>query len=150
MVQKSDNTAKNLLQIYYDELKIRPTIEETHRLLGLNDDSNIISIDQYAGIYRILYNAEYLDGEMSDKALEILSQTDYNNGLTKYLPSEIKVSHKYGVRQYRDDKTYQLHDCGIIYSTNPYILCVMTNGKNLEKQENIVAEISKTAYNIFK
>jgi beta-lactamase class A len=150
MIQKSDNTANRLLRLAENELQFSPNIQETYKLLGLDNESNDIFIDEYAGIFRILYNAEYLNGETSNKALEIMTKTDYNNGLTKYLPSDIKVAHKYGIRFYDDDESYHLHDCGIIYTDNPYILCVMTLGYNLEQQEELVAKISKTSYEIFR
>ncbi len=154
MIKKSDNTAKNILQLNAQKLNITPDIETTYEFLGLlkedDNNTNIISIEQYAGIFRILYNAEFLNGEMSNKALEIMSQTDYNNGLTKYKNPDLTISHKYGVRFFEGDQVHQVHDCGIIYKNNPYILCIMTNGKNKEKQENLIANIAKLSFELFK
>ncbi len=155
MIIKSDNTAVRLLNLAsIDEtINLQPSIKQTYKSLGLLSDENeadLISIDQYSGIYRILYNAEYLNGEMSNKALEIMSQTDYNNGLKRYLPSDLTVAHKYGIRYYKDSNAYQLHDCGIIYSSTPYILCIMTAGNNLEKQEETISNIARASFEIFK
>jgi len=154
MIKKSDNTAKNILQLNAQKLNITPDIETTYEFLGLlkedASNTNIISIEQYAGIFKILYNAEFLNGEMSNKALEIMSQTDYNNGLTKYKNPDLTISHKYGVRFFEGDQIHQVHDCGIIYKNNPYILCIMTNGKNKEKQENLIANIAKLSFELFK
>lgn len=155
MIKKSDNTALKLLDLAsVDEtINLQPSIKETHKTLGLlgsEENADLTSIDQFSEIYRILYNAEYLNGEMSNKALEIMSQTDYNNGLKRYLPTDLTVAHKYGIRYYKDSDAYQLHDCGIIYSSTPYILCVMTAGNNLEKQEETISNIAKTSFEIFR
>ena len=150
MIYKSDNGALALLEIAAQELKLYPTIEETHRLLGLKNNGDLILIDEYSGIFRILYNSEYLNNEMSEKALSILSKSEYHNGLTKYAPPDLQISHKYGIRYYENDKTQQLHDCGIIYTSNPYILCVMTIGENIEIQEKIISKIAQKSFEIFK
>lgn len=155
MIQQSDNTAVSLLQLASIEpsINLQPSIEETNRIIGLDNDgkeSNLITIDYYASLFRMLYNAEYLNGEMSNKALEIMTKTDYKNGLTRYLPADLTIAHKYGIRYYYGDSFYQIHDCGIIYASNPYILCVMTAGDNLEKQEFLISDIAKKSYDIFK
>ncbi|MFZ5437990.1 MAG: serine hydrolase [Patescibacteria group bacterium] len=150
MTTKSDNVAKNMLQDLINELDIRPNLEETKEILGVYDETtNSISSEKYAGIFRILYNAEYLTPQMSEKALEILSRAEYKDGLVNKLPDNIKVSHKFGVRYSSQNSNYQLHDCGIIYATNPYSLCVMTIGNNPEKQKQIISEISKISFELF-
>ncbi|PIU19313.1 MAG: hypothetical protein COT18_08150 [Elusimicrobia bacterium CG08_land_8_20_14_0_20_59_10] len=41
----------------------------------------------------------------------------------------------------------QLHDCGIIYHPRfPYMLGVMTRGLDLEKQQKVIADISRLVY----
>jgi beta-lactamase class A len=150
MIQKSDNTAKSILVAAADQLKINPDITETSELIGLlnNYNPNEVTTDQYAGVFRILYNSEYLSPEMSEKALDILSKTDYKNGLVKYLPSDLKVSHKYGIRYYTDKLDYQVHDCGIVYSQNPYIICVMSLGQDKQNQEELIAKIAKASFDL--
>jgi hypothetical protein len=45
------------------------------------------------------------------------------------------------------DGSKQLLDCGIIYyPNNPYILCVMTEGTEWGKMEEVISNVSKMVY----
>ena len=149
MIQESDNVAKLLLQASENEIGLSPNIEETHKLLGFDNISDIITIDRYSAVFRILYNSEFLNPAMSEKALSIMSNSKYENALLKHLPKNLVVAHKYGIRKYEGDEATQLHDCGIIYTKNPYLLCVMTIGKDIQAQEEIIGKISQESYQIF-
>lgn len=107
-----------------------------------------VRVKDYAGFFRVLYNSSYLNREMSEKALEILSTGGYMNGLRKGVPSEIVIAHKFGERTIDQNKeNTQLHDCGIIYyPERPYLLCIMTRGNNFQDQEKVIAELSSFVY----
>jgi len=147
MIQKSDNTAVPILL-----RDIKPKfIENIFKSIGVpfKDLSTEVRVrvKDYAGFFRVLYNSSYLDREMSEKALEILSRSDYKNGIVAGIPDGIKVAHKFGERKSLDLEESQLHDCGIIYySDAPYILCVMTRGNNFINQENVIRDISSYVY----
>jgi beta-lactamase class A len=147
MIQKSDNTAVPILL-----RDIKPKfIENIFKSIGVpfKDLSTEVQVrvKDYAGFFRVLYNSSYLDREMSEKALEILSRSDYKNGIVAGIPDGIKVAHKFGERKSLDLEESQLHDCGIIYySDAPYILCVMTRGNNFINQENVIRDISSYVY----
>jgi len=116
---------------------------------GPDDD---ISVKDYASFFRILYNASYLEKKTSDNALEILSESDFHDGLEAGVPSNIEVAHKFGERQIINkdgSTTKQLHDCGIIYYEKyPYLLCVMTKGDTTTPTilSGIIGNISKIIY----
>jgi len=98
---------------------------------------------------RILYNSSYLNFEMSNKALMLLTQTDFPNGLVAGVPDSVVVAHKFGEQKNGDEQ--QLHDCGIVYyQENPYILCVMTKGYEIPELASIIKEISQQVYNEVK
>lgn len=152
MIAYSDNRSIDMLTAWLDnkgdnhEL-IRRTLSD----LGLvgyeaNLADSKITVKQYASIFRILYNASYLSPEMSEKALKILEQAEFKDGLTAKLPAEIKVAHKFGVRAY-DQGEQQLHDCGIVYyESAPYMLCIMTRGKEYDKLSRYIADTSKAIF----
>ena len=110
----------------------------------------VISPRAYSLFFRILYSATYLNHEDSEKALEILSKTTFNDGLIDDLPRDVVVSHKFGEHVYVDNNQIQsieLHDCGIVYYKEyPYFLCVMTKGNNLESLKNVIKSISSIVY----
>lgn len=84
---------------------------------------------------------------MSEKALQILSTTNFNVDLQAKLPKEVVVSHKFGERGYIDINLKQLHDCGIVYAQgNPYLLCKMTKDDNFAVLSSVIADVSEIVY----
>ena len=117
-----------------------------------NSYTNFVSVRSYAAIFRILYNCSYLNEIMSEKALELLLNTRYENGIRAGIPPEIKVAHKYGIR---DDVSFdgkrnclQVHQFGIVYyPQKSYIIGVMVKGNNSkEEKEKIIEELSRITF----
>jgi len=147
MIINSDNSSLALLTEYYEKENIKPSLPQTELYLGILSEIDTINVIEYAGMLRILYNSEYLSPSKSNQALDLMSKATFANGLTKYLPNEVLVAHKYGVRTYPKTNEKQLHNCGIIYkNSSPYILCVMTKGKDLKEQAETIALISQRVY----
>ena len=118
--------------------------------MGLDDTTNdfqqSISVRGFSSLFRLLFNSSYLSSEYSNEVLNILSQSTFDKGLEAGLPKGIKVTNKFGERDLPDG-TAELHDCGIIYyPKNPYLLCVMTSGKDDDKLASIISQISKMVY----
>ena len=150
MIVYSDNQA---LFIIFQTLPI-DLLNEVYYQLGIDisvnakpDQEQIMSVREYASFFRILYNASYLNKDMSELALSILSKSEFNKGIKSGLPNGITVAHKFGERYFKETNTRQLHDCGIVYlDDKPYILCIMTRGKDFTKLEDIIGTISKIIY----
>jgi len=151
MIVFSDNTAYNLLLS-----QIEPSLlSQIYQDLGVqlhtadNPTNNIIAVKDYASIFRILYNASYLNRDYSEKALFLLSQTKFRQALAAGLPQDLTVSHKFGERYFEDLKLNQLHDCGIIYQPQkPYLLCLMTQGRDFNQLAAFIADISSLTYQL--
>lgn len=147
----SDNIAFNLLVVNLPAERLK----KTHQDLGIpypdqNTPQNFVSVKSYSSIFRILYNSSYLYRKNSEYLLEILSRTDFTNGLTTHLPKDILVSHKFGILNKKNGEK-QLHDCGIIYlPENPYILCVMSQGDDIETLEKTVQDVSLGVFEAVK
>lgn len=115
---------------------------------------NFMNIIDYASFFEILYNASYLNKEMSEKALSILADVSFAYGISEGVPMNIQVVHKFGERIINEEK--QLHDCGIIYyPNNPYLLCIMTKSNigiddNFNKMTNVIKNISQAVYHYIK
>jgi beta-lactamase class A len=146
MIKYSDNIAANTLLVNIPKDDLTDIYTDFNLAIPGSDGSeNYMTVTDYSSFFRILYNASYLDREMSEKALKILATSTFTQGLTANLPSNIKVSHKFGERVFEGKK--QLHDCGIVYLTNKnYLLCIMTRGDNFTKMENTIANISKNIF----
>ncbi len=152
----SDNQAAGLL---YNEAL--PTLEAkgylTNTNAGLQNDLNVLetilgpnstvmSVKNYAGLFRVLYNASFLNRELSEKVLRILSMVEYKDALVAGVPAGTVVAHKFGeAGQVGGER--QLHDCGIVYYPNrPYILCIMTRGNKFEELPAMIRQISSEVY----
>ena len=150
MIIDSDNDAANTL--FNDNSEGFKELYQAFRLPTPSEDSpDYMSAKSYSVIFRILYNSSYLSRDMSERALKLLSQTDFNMGLTGDLPKTITVSHKFGENTLEFPggvvQQKEFHDCGIIYyPSNPYLLCVMTRGQDFSKLAAVVSNISKLTY----
>ncbi len=147
MVIYSDNQALVLL---YDQLPSK-YLKDLYTVLGVDpdiatDSSKTLSIEKYSIFFRILFNASYLSRANSEYALEVLSQTTFDQGLRDSVPSKVVIAHKFGERKARDDMQ-QFHDCGIVYYPNhPYLLCVMTRGNNVASLIDGIKSVSDFVY----
>jgi len=150
MIIYSDNAAYELLLDNIDNAKIFNVYRDLDVDISKAQDDpngNIITVEDYASFFRILFNASYLNQSMSEKALNLLSQSQYYDGLVAGIPKEINVAHKFGERQFLPSKEKQLHDCGVIYLPDkPYLLCVMSRGDDFNQAANFIKEISQTVY----
>jgi len=147
MIIYSDNNAANHLLSYikpedlnriYFDLNIQIPGEEF-------GTENFMTVRDYASFFRILYNASYLNADMSERALHLLTHSNFNDGLKASIPRDIEIAHKFGERVTIDSK--QLHDCGIIYEpSRPYLICIMTRGNNFNNMSQVIQELSQNIY----
>ena len=152
MIIHSDNEATYLLKQHLD-----PEISnQTYFDLGINVPENdpeaeFMTVRAYTSFFRILYNSTYLNEELSAKALEILTKSNFKLALRKPIPDNIRVAHKFGERKSLQSNLKQLHDCGIIYFPNhPYSLCVMTKGNDFDTQAETISKISSIVFERIK
>lgn len=152
MISYSDNNSLQVLINFYHEMNPRyDVVEDTLVELGVSDpirsgNPNAITSESLALIFRLLYNASFLDSDMSNLALTWMSQSSFHQGINAPIPKTITVANKFGYTAL--DSTKQLHDCGIVYyPDHPYILCVMTQGSNQPVLIKTIAKISQEIYN---
>lgn len=135
-----DKLGSHLVESLYSDLKLLPLSE--------NFSDYTMTVKDYSSFFRILFNSTYLSVELSNKALELLASARFNQGISANLPPGIIAAHKFGERTYAQDNSKQLHDCGIIYyPNNPYMLCVMTKGKDFESLASVIRRVSTTVFN---
>jgi beta-lactamase class A len=155
MIKYSDNNAAELLYENIDQSVLRNVYGDLQ--IPMNDNATIANLDfitprQVATLFRILYNATYLSRDFSEKALQLMSESSFTQGLAAGAPASTTVSHKFAVVGIAPNggvsTEHELHDCGIVYAPNhPYLLCVMTRGSSdLPTMESTIADISRTIY----
>jgi beta-lactamase class A len=105
-----------------------------------------ISVSEYSIFLRALFNASYLNTKDSEFALELLTKSDFKEGIENGLPSNIELAHKFGESGNATEK--QLHESAIIYlNNNPILITIMTKGKDMRKLPEVIKEASKLVYN---
>lgn len=153
MIVYSDNEAALILLKYIGDDKLDAVEKFLSQSVPKNGkaNTNFIKVKNYASIFRVLYNCTFLNKEMSLKALNYLSQSQYKNGIRKSIPAEIPIAHKYGIRDIELNGTkikgYQLHHFGIVYYPNkPFTIGIMTRGKNQQVSDEIISELARITY----
>lgn len=148
----SDNKSEALLRNYLSTTYPKDNLLiQTMTDLGLVDPrdpiENTLTVKAYGTLFRQLYNSSYLSPAMSEKALKLLAKSKFKNGISGGLPKDIKAAHKFGEREEVNQNEKQLHDCGIVYyPNNPYLLCVMTRGDDMQELESVIKTISEKVY----
>lgn len=145
MIVYSDNYATEILLLN----NIGKVRDDVYSDLGISvpdlQKPYSITVKRYASFFRILFNASYLSKESSNKALELLSRSEFKSGIAAGVPTGVTVANKFGERFDNDWK--QFHDCGIIYyPKHPYLLCIMSRGNDVDNLISSIKEISSVVY----
>lgn len=150
MLIYSDNNSLGLLTKNISRKKIDDVSLDIHipRASTLNDFMNV---KEYSTLFRVLFNSSYLNEFYSEKALQMLTKSDFNEGLRKPIPQSIPIAHKFGERNINGSPVTQLHDCGIVYyPDHPYLACVMTRGTDFKQLEKEIQNVSRIIYDEIK
>lgn len=150
MIVDSDNTAALILiNLHYDA--VRQVYADLSIPIPPEQLTDFMSAKTYSSLFRTLYSATYLTQANSERALDLLSKTDFTNGLRAGVPASTTVAQKFGEHTLVDAAglliIHELHDCGIVYyPKKPYLLCVMTKGNDFSRLEKVITKISQLTY----
>lgn len=155
LIVDSDNVANAaLIQILGDD-KINKVYSDL-KLVPPKENNLGYTAEEYSHLFRALYNATYLSRSVSEKVLELLSKTTFQQGIVSGLPKTTVTSHKFGIKTVlsgnnQEDVDYrELHDCGIVYyPENPYFICIMTRGADFDNLEKIIQTTSRLTWDYF-
>jgi beta-lactamase class A len=142
MILASDNTAKNALKRQLSETELNAIFAH----VGIPNpylDSNgqMVTPRGYSRIFKSLYFSTFLPDPLSEKALDLTTDTGMENLISAGLPPEIQVAHKYG------ERPDGISDCGIIYHPkSTYFLCIMTKDIEIPKARELIANSSKIIF----
>jgi beta-lactamase class A len=147
MIIGSDNVALGLLEDNIDNQRIdQVTLDLGITTATAATPTDFMDVSEYSTLFRVLYYATYLNKDYSEKALQILSQSEFKQGLVDTLPKNIVLAHKFGERE-MGNGIHQLHDCGIVYyPNNPYLLCIMTRGPDFNDLATTIQQVSDKIY----
>ena len=79
----------------------------------------------------------------------LLSNSTFTRGLTRELPRNVVVAHKFGENV--SGNVRQLHESGIVYTgAHTYLITIMTKGTKVTDLADVISDISTQAYQFFK
>ncbi len=154
MIKYSDNNATALLLEEIDQSFLERTFLEIGiKIPKRHEDGSrdFINAASFAALFRLLYNSSYLSRESSEKALAILTDATFDQGIRSIVPTHTTVAEKYGERTVVDEngklELRELHECGLVYAKErPFTFCVFTEGKNFEDMLSTLRDIEKALY----
>lgn len=139
MGKKSDNKAFLEMVEILGEVEITAEIKN----LGLHStsfDDNQTTPEDIGIFFKKLYNKELLSEKYTNLLLQYLTDTIYEDWLTPGVPEGVVVSHKYG------REIHSVSDAGIIFSTKPFVIVIMTDGVVEDEADNLFPTLSKLLY----
>ncbi len=132
----SDNVGSNLLA-YYETGQFSPTFQnEITKIAGQpwNPKTRLASSEMVGKVLEALYN----EGGAS---FDALFNTNFDNiKIQAGLPSNVSVAHKIG------SAGSDNHDAAIVFSSQPYVLVIETEGGS----DELIEQISKDVYEVLK
>lgn len=164
MGKESDNTAVNIARNILGKEKIEGIVKE----IGMTE-TNVLGDDQYTTPYDVgilfekLWQArlpapeparkdnvsggrsdggqgEIVSKESADEILGFMTDTIYENWLAAGLPSGTKVAHKFG------RELHVVNDAGIVFTSSPYVVVIMSKGVVEREADEIFPTLSKIVY----
>ncbi len=135
----SDNAAMNMIIRILGIDSIRNYMQELGGTIYYDEGHQTCPYDlavYAAQLYRFYQESPEIAGIL----IEDLQNTAWNDRINKYIPEDIKVSHKIG----NYPKVY--NDVGIVFASDPYVLAVMSENIEWETASDVIATISKMIY----
>ena len=159
LIIQSDDGADEVLINFLGDDAIATVFTDLR--IPLPGSSTGVSPQQYSHLFRVLYNSTYLTSADSERALQLLSETTFTQGLVAGVPTGTVVAHKFGESLFppiSENITWPqasnttsdvpgLNDCGIVYYPNhPYFLCVMTQGTDFPTLASVIKGASSVTW----
>lgn len=141
-LKESDNTAAHVIELKIGEENVQKLVD-SWEMKQTNMVENQTTVKDVSIIFEKIYKNEITNEANSNEFLDFMTDTDFEDRITKDLPKEAKSYHKSG-----DDEGY-IHDAGLIVTENgTYYLGIMTSdiGGSENETKNTMAQISKIIY----
>jgi beta-lactamase class A len=153
MITDDDNEAYRLLFMNIPKARLDKVYKDLNVEYDPHKNDDSLSLRGFAAFYRVLYNASYLNEEMSEKALRYLAKSSLKRGMASAIPMNVEIAGKYGERTFEvpeeghEAVLYQMHEFGIVYHPRrPFLLGVMVRGDDPENLEKTIRDITRIVY----
>ena len=152
MICLSDNTATNRLirlcgfeaieqgfaEMGLEKTRIRRKLFDSSAAAA--GKQNFISPKELGLLLERLYRGEFINQEISDYAIEVLSEQQIGHKLAGKLGENVKIAHKTG----EDD--YLSNDIGIVYAKQPFVICFTGHNTDVYPWEDLMRRSTYDLY----
>ena len=142
MGKESDNTAFNIFRNVLGNEKIQKTINDIGMISTSLADNETSAYDTSL-LFKKLFQGELVSKKYSDEILGYLTDTIYEDYIPKGI-TEVKVAHKFG------REINVTNDAGIIFSNNPFIVTILSEGIIYSEADTFIPEFSKFIFEKMK
>jgi beta-lactamase class A len=154
MTAYGDNDAYTLLMANLPPAYLQKVAKDLYVNYDPEVTGDSLTLSAYASYFRVLFNASYLNEEMSEKALRYLARSVFRDGMASGIPSDSNIASKAGERVIRTvdseglpEEVLQLHEFGIIYHPErPFLLGVTARGGDFRDLARVIRDITKLVY----
>lgn len=153
MITEDDNDAYSLLFANIPHPRIDTVFKDLNVEYDPHNDDDSLSLRAFASFYRVLFNASYLNEEMSEKALRYLTKSSLKHGMVSGIPLNIDIASKFGERTVKivehgkEKELEQMHEFGIIYHPRrPFLIGIMVRGDDANSLTKIIHDVTKLVY----
>ena len=152
MICLSDNTATNRLirlcgfeaieqgfaEMGLEKTRIRRKLFDSSAAAA--GKQNSISPKELGLLLERLYRGEFINQEISDYAIEVLTEQQIGHKLAGKLGENVKIAHKTG----EDD--YLSNDIGIVYAKQPFVICFTGHNTDVYPWEDLMRRSTYDLY----
>lgn len=148
----SDNMAFNILLKLFGKDAVNDTLNElglkkTRINRAINDFEamrrgiqNFVSVQEMASLLLRMYEGQIISHSASKEMLDIVCEHQKPSPLTYNFLESMRIAHQSGY----DDN--EIHDMGIVFCENPFILCMASSAPNTKNAESVMRDITKMCY----
>ena len=142
MGKESDNTSFNVLKNLLGDQKIEKTISDIG-MVSTSLSENETSAYDVSLFFQKLFNNQLVNKKHKDEILGYLTDTFYEEFIPKGI-SEVKVAHKFG------REVNVINDAGIVFSSKPFVLTIISEGIIYKEADIFIPEFSKFVFEKMK
>jgi beta-lactamase class A len=150
MTAYGDNSAYALLLANLRPAYLHKVAKDLYVNYDPDKKEDSLTLNAYASFFRVLFNASYLNEEMSEKALRYLARSAFRDGMAAGTPPDVAVASKAGERVIESpeaDEVLQLHEFGIIYHPErPFLLGITARGSDFQDLARVIRDITRLVY----
>jgi len=159
MITQSDNAAANTLidflgfdtlNVYFKKMGLKNT-NIARKMMDFKERregrENYTTARDMAYLLEGLYYKKFLNKDVSENCLELLSQQKINDRIPRKLPRGLLVAHKTGLEK------YVCHDAGIVFTRKGnFLICVLAkhDDRFAKLSKKFISDVTLLTYNYYQ